>query len=286
MKIGMTADRFRQQGYGQWKDALYLRLKEQGYSCSNFGMSDTDSILYTCDEDTALGFLTEERRLAEVAGVEIVQVHGPWRYPPRDLTEEDRAERMEKMKRSIRMTAMLGCKNWVVHPIMPYGVQERDCPEAALTWDLNLSFMRELLDTAKDCDVTICFENMPFKNFSLSTPSDILRFVKAIDDEHFKICFDTGHVNVFGHISVADAVRELGNEIRVLHVHDNKYGEDMHLWPQFGTIDWSAFEQALRDIGYDGCFMLETAPPSHLSEQLFSEMSVALYHIADEIANV
>lgn len=41
------------------------------------------------------------------------------------------------------------------------------------------------------------FENMPFKNFSLSKPCDILRFVKAIDDENFKICLDTGHVAVF-----------------------------------------------------------------------------------------
>ena len=45
--------------------------------------------------------LAHQKELAEAAGVSVHQVHGPWRWPPQDGTEEERAERMEKMKNTI-----------------------------------------------------------------------------------------------------------------------------------------------------------------------------------------
>ena len=87
--------------------------------------------------------------------------------------EEDRKERMEKMKKSIRYTAVLGCKYWVIHPIMPFGVCEKDTEDAQKTWDMNIEFMSELLKVAKEVGVTICFENMPMLQFSLAKPDKI-----------------------------------------------------------------------------------------------------------------
>jgi hypothetical protein len=101
--------------------------------------------------------------------------------------------------------------------------------------------MRELLETAKAYDITICLENMPMLEFSLSVPEKILELVNAIDDEHFKICLDTGHVSVFPDLCLAEETRVLGKQIRVLHVHDNHLGEDVHMLPYFGTIDWAGF---------------------------------------------
>lgn len=190
------------------------------------------------------------------------------------------------MKKSIRMTSVLGCKNWVIHPIMPYGIEEINTDDAQKTWDMNLVFMRELLKTAKEYDVTICFENMPMIKFSLSKPADILRFVKEINDEKFKICLDTGHVAVYQQeVSLADAVREMGSEIRVLHVHDNKVGWDLHLMPQYGIIDWNEFAKALCDIGFDGVFSLETLPPEKIPYPIYEEMFKIQAKIAADIIN-
>ena len=108
-----------------------------------------------------------------------------------------------------------------------------------------LCLMRELLKTAKEYDVILCLENMPFLDFSLSAPQEILKIVKEMNDDHFKICLDTGHVSVFGDLSVGDEVRRLNKEIRALHIHDNKFGIDSHYMPFFGKIDWKDFSKSL-----------------------------------------
>ena len=221
--------------------------------------------------------------MAEAAGIEIHQVHGPWRWPPKDSTEEDRKERMEKMKKSIYLTTVLGCKNWVVHPIMPLGLEEADTEDALRTWAMNFVFMEELLETAKEHDVTICLENMPMHKFSMSKPKEILNFVEQIGDDHFKICLDTGHVSVFPELDLAEETRRLGKEIRVLHVHDNRYNCDMHLNPYDGIVNWESFGKALRDIQFDGVFSLETAPGGKMPDALFEEKSRHLVNICKYI---
>jgi sugar phosphate isomerase/epimerase len=281
LKIGVTA-RSDSKGYGRWGDNTYKKLKEHGYSCSDYDLANTDDLIYTLPQEESDAILLKEKAMAEEAGIEITQVHGPWRWPPQDTTEADRIERMEKMKKSIRATNMLGCKNWVIHPIMPFGVNEIGTPDAQKTWDMNLEFMRELLKTAKEYGVSICLENMPMHKFSLATPEDILRFVKTIDDENFKICLDTGHVSVFGR-SVGNAVRMLGDYIRVLHVHDNVHGMDLHMMPRFGVIDWEDFAKALHEIDFQGSFSLETLPSHKLPDDIYEEICISLFKIAKDI---
>ncbi len=280
MRIGISASSLEPQGYGRFGDAIYLKLREHGFSCTDFDMADTNSPLYTGSLSQAEATLRKERALAETAGIEINQVHGPWRWPPQDNTEEDRKERMEKMKKSIYLTTALGCKNWVVHPIMPLGLEDADTDDALRTWAMNFVFMEELLETAKEYNITICLENMPMHQFSMSTPKEILNFVKGIGDDHFKICLDTGHVSVFPELDLAEETRRLGKEIRVLHVHDNRYNHDMHLNPYDGIVDWASFGKALRDIQFDGVFSLETAPDDKLPDALFEEKSQHLVNIS------
>ena len=283
MKIGIQTGSLDKNGYGRYGEDKYKKLKEFGFSGMDFNMMNTSSILYTATQEEADAILLHEKELAKQAGIEITQVHGPWRWPVRDFTEEDRKERMEKMKKSIRATSVLGCRNWVIHPLMPYGTAEINTENAQKTWDINIAFMRELLQTAKEYDVTICLENMPMREFSLAKPSEILRFVKEINDEHFKICLDTGHVAVFDDLVLGDEVRRLGEELCVLHVHDTKFNMDLHLLPYQGVIDWKDFSAALKEIRFEGCFSLETAPPYKLSNAMFEEMSTLLVKMAEEI---
>lgn len=285
MKIGIEASLNDKNGYGRWGEYTYKKLREHGYSCSYYNMSDTDSAIYTLAQRESDDLLLHERNLADFAGIAIDQVHGPWRFPPDDSTVQAREERMKKMRTSIRATALLGCKNWVVHPLMPCGVSDAGTDDAKTTWDVNLGFMKELLKTAKQYDVTICLENMPFSKFSLSKPADILKFTKEINDENFAICFDTGHVSVFDDLNVSQELRSLRNEIRVLHVHDNTRGMDLHMMPFFGIIDWSDFASALKDIQFGGCFTLETLPSRKLPTDVFEDMCKSLAQIAKQIVS-
>ena len=268
MKIGITESSYRVYP----KEIRYQKMKEHGFTCADYGMSNTEVAPYTLDDAEFDAYLTEERRLAEDAGIVISQVHGPWRWPPQDATEEDRAERMEKMKRSIRGTAVLGCKNWIVHPIMPYGINELGTDDAQKTWDLNVVFMRELLACAKEHDIIICFENMPMPNFSLGSVDAIMRFVNEMNDDHFRVCLDTGHVNVFPGHTLYDAVHMIGDKLQTLHVHDNSGKSDEHRLPWLGTADWEGFGRALREIGFDGVFSYETGPAIALPVDLYGDM--------------
>lgn len=283
MKPGINVGILK-SGYSRFGENKYKKLYEHGFHYVDLNMSHTDDPLYASSLKEAEAVLLHERELATEAGVGISQVHGPWRWPVRDFSPEDRLERAEKMKRSIAMTAMLGCKNWVIHPIMPYGLEDIGSPDAKKTRELNLEFMRDLLSYAKEYGITICLENMPFPRFSLSSPEHILDFVKEINDENFKICLDTGHSAVFYKSAVGDAVRTLGNYIRVLHVHDDRVGgHDLHLPPRYGIIDWEDFSKALHEIGFSGSFSLETAPPAAYPAEIFEQLCTCYAKIAEDI---
>ena len=278
MRIGISPGDFTCFG-----EARYSVLREAGFDCVDFSMADTESGLYLLTRDQLDRAIAHERKLAQEAGIEIAQVHGPWRWPSRDVTAEDREERLEKMIRSIRMTAKLGCKHWVVHPIMPFGIEELGSELAPRTYEMNIEFMRKLLAVAHEEGVMICLENMPMPRFSLGSVQAILDFVQKIDDPNLRICLDTGHVSVFPLHSVGDAVRKLKDKICVLHVHDNSGRSDEHLPPRAGIIDWDDFVRGLREIGYDGVFSLE---PSYRAAQTPAEKQdyyVALASLASDL---
>ena len=247
MKLGTTNRMF--SAYG---DQSYYKMKEMGFDYADYAISG--ELGGKTEEEYEAEVLAEKAR-AEEAGVTIWQVHGPWRYPPHDETPELRAERAEVMRRSIRLTALIGCKNWVIHPLMPFGPTADFDTEQF--WKINLDFFRELLPYAKERGVTICFENMPMKGLSMSTTEKTLEFIHMIDDENFKLCLDTGHEAVFGN-SVGDAVRMAGKDLRVFHIHDNDGKKDLHWIPCTGVIDWKDFYKAVKEIGFDGVLSLET----------------------------
>lgn len=282
MKIGVLV-KFYESGYNRYGDEKYKKIKEHGFDCVDLNIVNTETELYNASEERFNEILLKEKRLAEEAGIKIHQVHGPWRVP-KDTTEEDRQERMEKMQKSIRAASVLGVKYWVIHPLMPYDTNDLETGMAEKTWEINLAFMRKLLETAKEYDITICFENMPMNNFSISKPEKILEFVQAIDDDHFKICLDTGHLARFKVSKTGDAIRLLGDNIKVLHTHDNNGDKDAHQFPYTGIIDWEDFGKALKDIGFDGVLSMETAPSADLPDDEFEKQSKELAKLARKIA--
>ena len=82
MKIGAA----KGPRYGE---LAYKKFKEFGFDCIDFGLDNTDSAFYSLPEAESDALLLKHKALAEEAGIEINQVHGPWRYPPEDSTPED-----------------------------------------------------------------------------------------------------------------------------------------------------------------------------------------------------
>ncbi len=264
MRIGIESAAYVKQ-YGL-EEGL-ARMKRHGYdSLDDAELAETEAELFRCPEDEFERRLIHTAQAAKDSGIEIFQTHGPWRWPPRDGTPEDRAERFEKMEKSLRGTRLLGAKYMVIHPIMPFGTEEQ--PDEDLFWSLNFDFFRRLTRAAEREGVIICFENMPMPLFPLARPLEILDFVRKIDSPAMRVCLDTGHCAVCG-VSPAEAVRLLGREyLRVLHVHDNDGRADLHLLPGAGVIDWPDFAASLQEIGYDGVLSLETNVGHRLTECL------------------
>lgn len=231
-------------------------IRELGYDCIDFqSFCHTENVFFGDQSDVSANLKLVRDACAD-AGLTVSQTHGPWRWPPRDSTKEERDERFEKMVRSLYGTAELGCRDMVIHPIMPFGDWQDPYPEAFM--EMNLEFFGRLTEEAKKAGVVIDFENMPMPALSLATPSQILDFVKTIDSPYFRVCLDTGHCAVTKN-DPADAVRMIGREyLRVLHVHDNDGKGDFHWLPGTGVINWEEFSKALFDIGFEGVFSLET----------------------------
>lgn len=261
------------------------RMKRHGYDCADWqGFLSTENELFFCKEEEFRTRLQSERRRYERAGIEISQVHGPWRYPPVERTPEERKKRMEDMCRSIRGAAELGAKYWIVHPIMPFGTDRHSHGEEE--WRLNVDFLGGLAREGEREGVTVCLENMPFKELATSSPRQILRLVKEVGSESLRVCLDTGHCAVLGE-DPADAVRLFGTEyLRTIHVHDNDGRGDRHFLPWFGVIHWDRFTAALKEIGWKGVMSMECRAPEKLPEGCREEAQRALAAIARTLADM
>lgn len=288
MKIGITAGSYTRYGISEGS----RKAKEHGYDCFDFGrFVDTETEFFKLPEAEFKAELLEQKKLIEAEGIIVWQAHSPWRHPARDLTPEDRAERLDSFLKAIRGAGYIGATHFVVHAIMPFGTNSPDHPE--LMRDMNAEFMTRLAQEAKEYGVKyICVENLPFPALPINHTYQCLDFVKRMNSElggdTFKVCLDTGHSNFCGE-KPADAVRMLGKEyLGALHVHDNNGKADQHLTPGNGNIDWNDFSDALAEIGFEGCLSFETNVPNDIPageerDRLERELALTGHRIAKNI---
>ena len=239
-------------------------MAEHGYSAIDMDFCNTESEYYTAKEEFFFSTVSKLSKKLRENGITVNQIHGPWRYPPRDATPDDRAERFGKMAKALAIARRLGAKYMAIHPLMPYGAESSKNPEEV--YKLNKEFYTALASVAGKLGVTVCLENMPFREFPLSSTASLLALIKDINNPNLKFCFDTGHANYYGE-PVGDSVRMLGSEyLKIIHAHDNDGTCDSHYPPYHnGTLDWGEFVEALYDIGYNGVMNLETSPKKYES---------------------
>lgn len=265
------------------EDEGFARMAKHGYTNCDYGnFVNTDSEWFNVSDTQFEKQCLSHREIAEKHGIKIYQVHAPWRWPAKDLKPEDREDWFNKMVKSMHGTKLLNCKNFVIHPLMPHCDAEPDKEEL---WDLNLEFFSRLIPEAKREGVTICFENMPMKNLSISTVEACIKFLDELNSKQMGICFDTGHAWVFG-TEPADAVRLLGNRIKAFHVHDNNGDYDRHLLPFSGTINWEEFRKAINECVDESVpLSLETQAEMKIPFEIREEFEIAVANLARYLAN-
>ena len=274
MKISIESDGyFRGNDYEEG----IKQMRRDGFTAMDYqGLCPVNNKFFQMSDAQFKEELTAFRKTAEDNGVEITQLHGLWVAP--DRTRKQREESIKYFIKDIKGAEILGCKNVVIHPFLPFGWGAEIDKDKI--WDTALEEFTALLPVAKDCGVTVCAENQPFTAIEISTVKAVKELVREIDDEHFKVCLDTGHANVF-HDDLAADVRLLGDDLACMHVHDNKGNWDQHLIPYQGNIKWGEFLTALKEIGYKGAFNLETYVSPSTPEPMLSQMRKSVYSIAE-----
>lgn len=100
----------------------------------------------------------------------------------------------------------------------------------------NVSYWSDKLDRHRNIDIYI--ENM------FDTDCELLAELgeRMKDREHFGICFDYAHAQVFGDENEIDVwVKKLSPYVKHMHINDNDFRQDLHLAVGTGKTDWCKF---------------------------------------------
>ncbi len=99
----------------------------------------------------------------------------------------------------------------------------------------------EFIRRAFSIGATVAIENI-FED----EPSNLVSLMRELGSEHFGICFDTGHMNLFSTVPLAEWLDALGEHIVELHLHDNLGDLDAHLPIGDGAFDFDALFKVLK----------------------------------------
>lgn len=231
-------------------------IAKAGFDCWDFSMFDMArvdwsnySIVETNHPLRQSNYLEFARRLKKIGldnGITCNQSHAP--FPVRV------PQILSMQKRAIECTAEAGGKICIIHP---------DNNSSA---EKNAEMYLELLPFAKEHGVKIATENM--WNWesgesqscfaACATAESFKKHIDLINDPYMVACLDLGHAEMRGSgDGAAYMIRELGNRLQALHIHDNDRLHDSHQIPFSMEIDFVEIARALKEIGYQGELTLE-----------------------------
>ena len=105
---------------------------------------------------------------------------------------------------------------------------------------------------------------------------ELIAVIDKFNDPMVGCCWDFGHARLqVGDDRHADAIRKVGSRIICTHIHDNYYGQDLHLPPFMGKIRWEELMPALRKAGYTGTLTFEMvygSQPDELMPAFLSQL--------------
>ena len=177
------------------------------------------------------------------------------------LNQDDRLRSIREIKRAALSFLKLGGELVVVHP----GGRVKD--EFKREDHLSRSFesLKELGDFFSGCGLKMALENTLPSRIG-SRIEELLILHGRLKSKNSGICLDTGHINIMKDPTVA--LKELKDYLIHLHIADNLGENDDHFLPGEGKINWKVFFKILKEIDYQGVFMLEVKRRGELPEML------------------
>ena len=216
-----------------------------GFSCLDLNfceMLNEKSIL--CSDE--YGLRTEElQRLKEKYHLIYNQSHAPYGRDRLAMGIEEGAHLDMLISRSITISAQLGIKNIVMHPL---------CAQDAII-EKNVTYLSPFINQAERLGVNIALENLD-SPLEIRDASTLVALIKRLGSRHCGVCFDFGHAHMNNH-DLGKDIATYGSSLIATHVADNHGSMDEHLLPFYGTIDWKTCMDSLRNINYTGDLTFE-----------------------------
>ena len=187
-----------------------------------------------------------------------MQTHAIYPTQVVNAPKEANEKRFSVIKKNIELTALMGCKYVVIHPVF-CGYADAVSPEEEKR--INIEFYTSLIPTLKKFGVVACLENMWVIRNGKIFGAICADFTEARDyidelneiagEELFGFCYDFGHATLCS-ADIRKSVRILGDRIKAVHLHEVDGAHDNHGMPFTGVCDWEKIFTALKEIGYNG----------------------------------
>ncbi len=235
-------------------------FKKAGFQAVDFGLDmiyREKPMVFDMPENAFYEFFGKIKEEADKNGLVFGQTHAI--YPTQVVgSTEDNKKRLAVIKKCIEITALLGAKYIVIHPVF-CGYADAISPEEEHR--INIEFYTNLMPYLKKYNVVACLENMWVVNKGKIYNAVCADFTEARDyidelnkiagEELFAFCFDFGHA-VLCSADIRKSVRILGDRIKAVHLHEVDGIHDSHTMPFLGVCDWEKIFTALNEIGYNG----------------------------------
>ncbi|MBR0189987.1 MAG: sugar phosphate isomerase/epimerase [Clostridia bacterium] len=210
-------------------------------------------------------------------GMSVSQAHSPFIVISKDPNDFMGEKFLESVKKSIRLSAIIGAPYLVQHLYVPYKINCESVPYvysdmAEDNFKRNVEFCQKLKPVLKENGVIMALENLAAYDWVgrchastvCCTSKECNSYINALGDKNFCICLDAGHLNLLAGEGFDEFISALNGRVKVLHLHDNFgilndwFGElDRHLPPFVGCLEWGKLAAALKKNGFDGVYSFE-----------------------------
>ena len=177
--------------------------------------------------------------------------------PDRDLIDPDpkvRQNGVEYLKASMDGLAIMGGKNFVGPFYSAVGrTWQQTAEEREADMKILVDILLDLSEYAAERGIVLGVEPLNrFETSFITTAEQVIELVDRVDHPACKVMLDTFHMNI-EEDSMGDAIRAVGPRLLQVHSNENNRGT-----PGKGHVPWQEIAQALKDINFDGVFVIES----------------------------
>lgn len=216
----------------------------------------------------------EIKLLVKRLGLEVNSIHVPLPAGiPDSYSHKIRDISTSLTKESIDLAAFFGSSFIVQHVRV---IERSEKSGGDITLEETLPDLNEMAFYAERKKIKIAIENVPSKTGRMlgKNIEEVLNIVDILPKESVSVCLDLTHCLACGY----DPVRALksfdSKRLISIHASDNflKQLRDVHLPIGSGDIPWKRVIDILKDIGFQGSFVIEVAEQEDGNKALMSSL--------------